>query len=319
MKVHTPPGWAFVTGIPRVAEDTYEGWSVNLMGPPFSGFGRFAQARIPAGNQEVDMATIDATPPGMPKLERWASRAVQSIVGYYGRFPVDRAQLIVVGGGEGSLGFGTTLGNGGASIVLWVGTSTKDADLDDDWVLVHEMIHLSFPGMAENLNWMTEGLATYVEPVARARAGTESPEEAWRGLLDGLPKGLPERGDRGLDRTPTWGRVYWGGALFWFMTDLEIRKETHGEKSLQDALKGLLAAGGSFEMSWSVADTLAAMDAGSHTHVPSKMYAQWSKTPVEVDLPKLWDQLGVHKAASESATFDDAAPMAATRKAMMGR
>ena len=43
-------------------------------------------------------------------------------------------------------------------------------------------------------------------------------KEVWAKFYDGLPKASRDMaGDRGLDRTPTWGRIYWGGAMFWFM------------------------------------------------------------------------------------------------------
>lgn len=57
------------------------------------------------------------------------------------------------------------------------------------------------------------------------------------------PFGRPEAGDRGLDRTPTWGRTYWGGAFFCFVADVQIREATHGAKSLDDALRAIVAAG----------------------------------------------------------------------------
>jgi hypothetical protein len=66
----------------------------------------------------------------------------------------------------------------------------------------------------------------------------------WADLVRDMPKGLPEPGDQGLDNTHTWGRTYWGGALFCFLADIEIRKQTKNEKGLQDALRGILNAGG---------------------------------------------------------------------------
>ena len=41
-----------------------------------------------------------------------------------------------------------------------------------------------------------------------------------------MPKGLPQAGDQGLDNTGTWGREYWGGAMFCLLADIEIRKAT---------------------------------------------------------------------------------------------
>ena len=104
------------------------------------------------------------------------------------------------------------------------------SDFTDDWVLTHEMVHLAFPSVPEEHHWIEEGSATYIEPIARARAGDLTPEKVWGDLVDGLPQGLPQPGDRGLDFTPTWGRTYWGGALFCLLADIEIRKRTANQE-----------------------------------------------------------------------------------------
>ena len=84
----------------------------------------------------------------------------------------------------------------------------------------HELTHLAFPTVPRQQLWIAEGLATYLEPIARARVGDLAAEKVWRDLVDGLPQGEPESGDRGLDRTRTWGRIYWGGALYCMLADL---------------------------------------------------------------------------------------------------
>ena len=73
---------------------------------------------------------------------------------------------------------------------------------------------------------MEEGLATYIEPIARVQAGELPAKQIWRDMLDGMPKGEPQPGDKGLDRTHTWGRTYWGGALFCLVADVQIRVAT---------------------------------------------------------------------------------------------
>ena len=118
----------------------------------------------------------------------------------------------------------------GRAITIAVGRASSASDFAEDWVLTHEMVHLAFPSVPEEHHWIEEGSATYVEPIARARTGDLSPEKVWGDLVDGLPKGLPQAGDRGLDFTPTWGRTYWGGALFCLLADIEIRKRTETRK-----------------------------------------------------------------------------------------
>ena len=151
------------------------------------------------------------------------------------------------------------------------------------------------------------------ESFARARAGLVSPEAAWGGLAQGLPRGLPEPGDRGLDRTATWGRTYWGGALFAFVADLEIRARTDNRRSLDDALKGILAAGGSIAVSWDLERALRAGDAATGVPVLAPLHARWGVEPVSVDLDAIWKRLGVVSRGA-AVVFDDEAPLAGVRR-----
>ena len=90
--------------------------------------------------------------------------------------------------------------------------------------MVHEMVHTALPDMDERYGWLSEGLAVYVEPIARVQAGDLTAEEIWQAMMRDMPKGLPQTGDQGLDNTDTWGRKYWGGAMFCLFADIEIRK-----------------------------------------------------------------------------------------------
>ena len=81
------------------------------------------------------------------------------------------------------------------------------------------MFHLAFPDMDDQYIWLREGLASYLEPLARARIGTQSEQNVWKDLIEGMPQGEPEEGDRGLDVTHTWGRTYWGGSMFCLLLD----------------------------------------------------------------------------------------------------
>src|SRR6185437_15110433 len=109
---------------------------------------------------------------------------------------------------------GTTWGYHGAAIRIPLGRDSTEDVLQRDWVMVHEMVHTALPDMPDRYAWLSEGLAVYVEPVARVQAGDLSAREIWQAMMRDMPKGLPQAGDQGLDNTPTWGRRYWGGAMF---------------------------------------------------------------------------------------------------------
>jgi hypothetical protein len=64
-------------------------------------------------------------------------------------------------------------GPGGAQLTInvFVVEDSIPKDLVEDWVMVHELAHLAFPSAPRSFHWMVKGLATCVEPVARAWAG----------------------------------------------------------------------------------------------------------------------------------------------------
>jgi hypothetical protein len=241
-------------------------------------------------------------------------RAGEAIVAYYGRFPVPRLLTVILPVGAGMQG--KTMGEGGATILL--APDDDPARAPDDWVATHEMVHVATPDLPRAQLWLTEGLATYVEPIARARAGELTPAKVWADMLDGMPKGQRHERDRGLDGTHDWGRLYWGGALFCLLADVAIREATANRQGLEDALRAVLAAGGTIEEAWSVARFLDEADRPLPHPVLRPLYERMSRQPMTVDLEALWRKLGV-VARAGAVTFDDAAPLAAVRRAITAR
>ncbi|MDQ3200264.1 MAG: hypothetical protein M3Q46_13960, partial [Verrucomicrobiota bacterium] len=193
---------------------------------------------IAVGGGQIEIAF----PPNDPDFPRslaleWINTAARAVTDYYGRFPVERVEIRIRAVAGNRIGSGRTFGTrSGGVITVEVGRATTAAHFSSDWLMTHEMVHLAFPSVAEENHWIEEGLATYVEPIARVRVGNLRAAQAWSEIVRDMPQGLPERGDRGLDHTPTWGRTYWGGALFCLLADVEIRRRTTNAKGLEDAL-----------------------------------------------------------------------------------
>lgn len=246
-------------------------------------------------------------------LMQWVHWASDSVTTYYGRYPVPVVQLrIIPTSGNGVRG-GKTFGESdGGSIRIHVGSQTKMAGLQDDWMLTHEMVHLGFPSVADEHHWIEEGIATYVEPIARVRAGHLDVHEMWFELVRDLHQGLPEPGDHGLDHTHTWARTYWGGALFCFLADVEIHKQTNNRKGLDDALRGILNAGGDIRHDWPLTEVLRIGDQATGVSVLVPLYDKMKGAPYEVDLPAMWKDLGVER-TGDTVRFVDSAPLAKTR------
>ncbi|HVI05841.1 MAG TPA: hypothetical protein VM711_07090 [Sphingomicrobium sp.] len=295
---------------------------------PFEGQGRRFDVPVAASRTvqvggaslQVDLAQGALDLPVDSVLGR-IQLAAQAVAAYYGRFPVDRARVLVVPvpGGPGVIQ-GTTWGNmrgfpGFTRIRL--GEHDSAGDLARDWVMSHEFVHMAFPSMPDDQHWMEEGQATYIEPIARVMIGDLRPNEIWGDMMRDMPKGEPQPGDQGLDHTHTWARTYWGGAMFLLVADVEIRRQTSNRKGLRDALRAVVASGGTIDQEWPLSRALATGDQATGTGVLTEMYARWKDAPVQVDLPKLFQQLGV-RAGPGGVTFDDSAPLAKIRKAIDG-
>jgi len=262
----------------------------------------------------------DAFVVGAPAICEWTVQAATAVATYVGKYPVPHVHVVLEAiGGTGVRG-GTTWPDRDTGdrpyTEIRIGREATRADLQRDWMMTHEMVHLAVPGVPRTSHWLEEGIATYVEPIARAQAGQLAVEQVWADMLHGMPKGLPADGDRGLDRTPTWGRTYWGGALFCLVADVEIRRATHNRSGLRDALRGVVAAGGNIEQDWSVAKV---MDTGDRAiggqPVLAPLYARMADAAAPVNLDDLWRRLGV-VADGDGVRFDDSAPDAAIRRAI---
>lgn len=277
--------------------------------------------KLPKTDLEVGGATIHVGfAPGEMALPKekildWVKTSARAVSTYYGHFPVQSLRLLLVPVDGPRVRGGTTWGYRGAAIRVLIGREASEDDLKRDWVMVHEMVHTALPDLDDRYAWLSEGLAVYIEPVARVQAGDLTAQEIWRAMMRDMPKGLPQAGDQGLDNTDTWGRKYWGGALFCLLADIEIRKRSGNRLGLQDAMRGVLAAGGNHEKDWTLARVLSTADQAVGGEVLTHLHDEMGPKPVTPDLAALWQDLGV-KMQGETVAFDDTAPLASIRKAI---
>lgn len=259
------------------------------------------EARFAAGNAAV----LD-----------WIQRSLGIVSAYYGRFPTASLRIQVVPEDGSGVRSGKTWGYNGGFIRVQVGRDVTAAQLFDDWVLVHEMTHLALPDIADDQNWLSEGLAVYIEGVAREQAGNRTQQDVFAEQMRQMPRGMPQPGDRGLDHTHTWSRTYWGGAMFCFLADVEIHRQTSNRFGLQDAMRAVAKTSGGLSADWPVSRVLATGDTATGTRVLEDLYARMKDNPVTPDLQDLWSKLGV-VSEGNSVTLRDDAPLAAIRQSIM--
>ena len=257
-------------------------------------------------------------PPPRPRLHDWIERSARIVAEYYGRFPAPLLMLrIEAAPGHGVHG-GRTTNDTGLVIQVAVGRDTSADELAADWVLVHEMVHLALPEVGRRHNWLAEGLATYVEGVARAQFGNRDISDVWAEYRHSMPLGLPRAGEGGMDETPTWGRTYWGGALFCLQADVAIHEHTGNRAGLQTALRAILQETGGYRAERGIDEVLRIGDAATGTRVLQDLYREVKSTAMTPDLALLWTRLGV-PADPKSDAFNDQAPLAAIRMAITAR
>lgn len=281
----------------------------------------FSQVKAPVSKIKLPDAVINVHfEPSHYELSKedilqWIRNSAEAVRTYYGQFPLKSTNIYIRGGSGRGVSEGQAFPGPRPYISLRLGVKTSTQALKRDWIMVHEMIHLTFPKLDEQHNWMTEGLAVYVESIARLQAGHLSRANAWGSLVKGMPKGLPRYGDKGLDYTPTWGRTYWGGAIFCLVADMEIRKRTKGKKGLQHALREILKRGGNFSTYSTIAYALKTGDDATGTTVLMDLYKKWRDKAVDPDLKGIWKKLGIDLQGNR-IVFRDDAEMADVRKAI---
>ena len=301
----------------RLTTEILSGWTRRGFLLQLAAAGGAAAAsteRLASGDSTIDVSIADGElDVTREALIAWVRRAVDAVHDFYGVFPVREAKIqIRPVEGRKSVFNGVTFGRSPATMTrISVGQHASEAELLKDWVMTHELVHLAFPSVPRENHWIEEGIATYVEPLARLHLKQITEDTFWGEMIRDMPQGLPKEGDQGMDHTHTWGRTYWGGGLFCLAAEVEIRERTSNRKGLRDALCAILTGIGNIQTD---ADSLPAVLAAGDP-VLGDMYNRWKDAPVPVDLTALWKKLGVSQRNKGSGIVYDKSG-AAMRKAI---
>jgi len=289
---------------------------ILTLGAMCSAPGNSMVSTITIGSARINF-TVEGGRLDLPQADitEWVRAAAESVATYYGRYPLEQVTIRIAPFDGRGVRNGRTFGENGGFISIHLGNESTASALKSDWMMTHEMIHLAFPSVADRHHWIEEGISTYVEPIARVRAKHMGEAAMWSELVRDLPQGLPAEGDKGLDHTHSWGRTYWGGALYCILADVEIHRRTNNRKGLEDGLRGILNAGGDIRHEWALEKALSVGDEATGVAVLRPLYDKMKDQPYPVDLGELWAELGVERNGN-GVRFVDSAPLAATRKAI---
>ncbi len=242
----------------------------------------------------------------------WIADTAAQMARYYGGFPVDRLLIAVVDGEGAGIEYGRVIAGGGATMLLVIGREARLEDLYGEWVLVHEMLHLGMPFLPDGF-WFMEGLASYAEPIIRARAGWRSERSVWNEFSRDMPRGLAAMTGAGLagDRRG----MYWGGALFMLLADLGYRR-SGGAAGLEHCLRSVRRNLGDATRAVAVREVVAHCDTAMQTEVMDGLYRAHVAAGSPLDLNATWIRLGVAR-DGDGVVLDDAAAEAALRRAIL--
>ncbi len=310
----------FATGLRQKNATTYTLPTHDYYEGSFAAFGHLHHRVIQAAGSMIEIVVVSDAELAMKddEVATWVREDAECVAQLYAHFPVPRATVFIVPiEGASEVVFGKVLSLGGASVMALTGTKFGASNTHGDWVLVHEMTHLGFPTMG--VRWLTEGLATYYEPILRTRIGWLSPRAVWAALARSFLRGVPPEGaELALEkRGESIDDVYWGGALFVFMVDVAIRKATANAKSFDDVVRAVLAQGGDATVSWTLPQLIEAAKKATGTNVFGEFVERYAVKGERVDLAKELSDLGIEKGPERDfARLDDAAPFAAIRRSI---
>jgi hypothetical protein len=288
----------------------------------FGVFGRFTSDRIelsgPGGApSELQVVTLDGPLKVGPTVRRrWVSETARAIAAFYAGFPGERAMLTLIPvAGRGSVLHGKVLPESSPGIALMLGSEAGPEDLYADWILTHELFHLGFPSFVGEGKWLDEGVATYFEPLIRARKGWLTESQVWAEFLQRMPRGLRVLERDGLKRTNDYRGMYWAGAAVALMADAEALRQSGGRRGLQQGLRAVLRAGGHASRVWSLSDAIRVIDQALGAPIVQRLAKRYRSGGKQVPLGQLFTDLGVVRAES-GVRFDDDAPLAFVREAI---
>jgi hypothetical protein len=323
------PGVSFTTGLTRRGAD-YRLYAHEISVATYAVFGAFASKQVsvagrgsdngksapPMSNLEIVLVDGDIDAP-QSTLFQWVRDSAAEVGKFWRGFPVPHALVILLPlPGRDDVVFGKVLPESSPAVIVMVGEHVTREGLYGDWVLVHELFHLGVPSFNREGKWFDEGLATYYEPLIRARAGWLTEAEVWQEFMQEMPKGLHAMNHTGLEHPADSPDIYWGGALFCLFADVELRKQSAGKRGLEDGLLRVLNAGGYASEVWPLKKTLQFVDDGVGGNTVRSLASRHTEHGTPVDLDELFAELGVVREANGVKLLNDA-PLARIRKSLV--
>jgi hypothetical protein len=185
------------------------------------------------------------------RFRTWLCDVAGSVTSVYGRFPAPVVSVRLMPTGyrswtqDGPVAFGRIRRGENVRIDLYADVERPLPDFYGDWTATHEFSHLLLPRLHSGHRWLAEGFASYYQNVLMARSGRYTPQYALHMLTAGFGRGRASRPDLSPNEAARAGlrtaryKIYWSGAAFFLLADVELRKRSGGRESLDTVLDRL--------------------------------------------------------------------------------
>jgi predicted metalloprotease with PDZ domain len=140
--------------------------------------------------------------------------------------------------------------------------------------------------------YLSEGLASYYQNVARAKTGMISPEQAWDKLLAGFGRGIRSAKRELLAKDPSTMQMYWGGAAIYLMADVALRERSKGKENLGSVLKRFNQCCQPSTSRWSGLRLMKKYDELSHSKIFTTLYQEQAQQRRFPDIMPVLKKLG---------------------------
>ena len=325
VSVAKPPDVDFVTGL-SPAGGSYQLFAHEIHVATYAAFGRidtFDSSLPGAGPNGAEasrlrVALLDGRLDAPHSdVVAWVRDCARAVARFWNGFPVRNTTVMVIPvAGRSGVVFGKVLPESSPGVVILLGEHTTPSSLFDDWVLVHELFHLGVPSFKGEGKWLDEGLATYYEPLIRARAGWMSEDEVWEQFTRAMPQGLPAVETSGLENAQAYREIYWGGAIVSLLADLAVRRKSDGRVGLEDGLRSVLQAGGDASEVWRLDRVTRLVDRTTKTRTLTTLTRAHARRGTRVRLKDVWQSLGITRRGN-SVVLEQGTPKARLRRRLL--
>jgi predicted metalloprotease with PDZ domain len=256
--------------------------------------GRFTLTPLKIAGQTLQVAILNSDKTRKAAYIEWISQAAAAIAGLHGNFPVDNAQILIVpiGAQREAVPWGEVQRGGSAAAHFFVDSFRPIQAFKDDWTATHELSHLLVPFIASNELWLSEGIASYYQNLARAKAGMISKEKGWRKLLAGFGRGSRAAKADMLSNSSVVMQMYWGGAAMILMADARLRELPGDPQSVAMVLRQFNQCCRPSSIRWSGLALMTKFDQLSGSKIFTGLYHQEAEQRKFPNVHPLLTQLG---------------------------